>query len=87
MKWFDWMKKKAADEGVTIEDAPSFSEPGRGAAPAPSQADIQAQVNAEVAKAVTAKNAESYHRLNRQEALNPIVVQTNRDKDKEERYA
>ena len=58
MKWFDWMKKKAADEGVTIEDAPSFSEPGRGTVPVPSPADIQAQVNAEVAKVVTAKNAE-----------------------------
>lgn len=58
MKWFDWMKKKAADEGVTIEDAPSFSESGRGAAPVPSQAEIQAQVNAEVAKVVGAKNAE-----------------------------
>lgn len=58
MKWFEWMKKKAADEGVTIEDAPSFSEPSRVTATVPSPADITAQVNAEVSKQVKAKELE-----------------------------
>lgn len=58
MKWFDWMKKKAQDEGVTLEDAPAFSEPGRGTAPAPSPADIAAQINAEVARQVKTRELE-----------------------------
>lgn len=53
MKWFDWMKKKAADEGVTIEDAPSFSEPGL-----PAMADVRARIDAEVAKQTKAKELE-----------------------------
>ena len=56
MKWFDWMKGKAAAEGVTIEDAPvNFMSPP----PAPPPAgDIKSLVDAEVAKVVTAKTAE-----------------------------
>ena len=66
MKWFEWMKKKAQDEGVTLEDAPvNFSAPNPPPAPAsggqyssPPAVDIKALVDAEVAKVVTAKTSE-----------------------------
>ena len=58
MKWFDWLKGKAAAEGVALEDAPvNFSAPNPPPAPPPA-GDIKALVDAEVAKVVTAKNAE-----------------------------
>ena len=49
MKWFDWLKGKAAAEGVTLEEAQLFSEPGRGTATVPSPAEIKALVDAQVA--------------------------------------
>ena len=58
MKWFDWLKVKATAEGVTLEDAPSFSEPGRGTVPVPSLADVKALVDAQVATQVAAKQVE-----------------------------
>ena len=66
MKWFDWLKGKASAEGVMLEDAPvNFSAPNPPPAPAsggqyssPPAGDIKALVDAEVAKVVTAKNAE-----------------------------
>mgnify|MGYP001588256224 CR=1 FL=1 len=59
MKWFEWMKGKAAAEGVTIEDAPqSFAEAGNPKSEIPNPKLIAALVDAEVARVVTAKNAE-----------------------------
>lgn len=55
MKFFEWMKKKAKDEGVELEDLPvtaqSFSE-------ADIQAKVEAKVEVEVEKRVKAKEME-----------------------------
>ncbi len=63
MKLWEWIMLKAKGEGVTIDDAQSFSEPGRGAVSAPSQADLQTQINTEVAKQVKAKELEFAEKL------------------------
>src|SRR3990167_9736587 len=56
MKWFEWLNGKATAEGVTLEDAPaSFVETGLKPV---STADVKALVDAEVVKAVKAKELE-----------------------------
>ena len=72
MRWFEWMKKKAADEGVTLEDAPAnYSAANPPPAPAsggqfssPPAVDIKALVDAEVTKAAKAKEREFAEKLN-----------------------
>jgi hypothetical protein len=81
MKLWEWIMLKAKGEGVTIDDAQSFSEPSRGAVPAPSQADIQAQVSAEVAKQVKAKELEFAEKLNA-EKQNLATQKADLDKEK-----
>ena len=59
MKWFEWLKKKATDEGVTLEDAPqSFADGGNPKSEIPNPQLITALVDAEVAKVVAAKTSE-----------------------------
>ena len=59
MKWFDWLKGKAAADGVTLEDAPqSFAEGGNPKSEIPNPKLITALVDAEVAKVVAAKTLE-----------------------------
>ncbi len=63
MKLFDWLKGKAAAEGVTLEDAPvNFSAPNPPPAPPPA-GDIKSLVDAEVAKVVSAKEIEFAEKL------------------------